>query len=57
MDDETLLSFDTPHIVMIYDLISQILDPCVFVKEIDSVEALYTETESIIQQTVLIYLS
>ena len=53
-----LLSLDISYILMIYDLLSQILDPCLFItNEISSVEQLYTVAQSIITQNVAIYYS
>ena len=55
---KTLLSSDISYVLKIYDLIEQILDPCLIITDhIDSTDNLHIVQESIITQTVAIYLS
>lgn len=51
-----LLSSDLSNVIMIYDLVSQMLDPCSYIEnEIEFIEELYNSPYSIITQTVGIY--
>ena len=55
---KNLFSSDTAVILTIYDLIKQVLDPCSFITtRIKSVEDLYNTEQSIVTQTVAVYLS
>ena len=55
---KTLLSSDISYVLKIYDLIEQILDPCSIITDhVDSTDNLHIVKESIITQTVAIYLS
>ena len=51
-----ILSSDLSCVYYIYDLLLQILDPCLFItNEIDEIQQLYNSPESIITQNVAIY--
>ena len=53
-----VLSNDISYVLIIYDLLLQILDPCLYITDnINSIEQLYNIPQSIITQSVAIYYS